>query len=127
MSIQTNTSAISPLAELRQSLGEFAARCRAQRWFGALFRVGVAQEIVADVAKDYEFTARESAIAAAEDVAAEKELTAAVTNLEDALTGGLDQSDAGKVVQAIARLRRARVKVRSSAARDHKISEAARA
>lgn len=41
----------NPLEELRQWLEASADRCRSMRWFGALFRVNVAQDIAADVAK----------------------------------------------------------------------------
>lgn len=48
-----NTSpAANPLCELRESLKGFADRCLSQRWFGPLFRVHVAQDIVADVEKN---------------------------------------------------------------------------
>lgn len=35
-------------AELRSYLGTFAARCREARWYGALFHVGVVDDIAAD-------------------------------------------------------------------------------
>ncbi len=42
----------SHVPELSSHLSGFAERCRAARWFGALFHVGVAQDIVADVVAD---------------------------------------------------------------------------
>lgn len=41
---------MNPLSELRAYLSEHAAICRARRWFGSLFHVGVCQQIVEDVA-----------------------------------------------------------------------------
>lgn len=42
----------SHVSELSSHLTRLADRCRTARWFGALFHVGVAQDIVADVASD---------------------------------------------------------------------------
>ena len=38
------------MTELREWLDASAARCRSMRWFGALFRVNVAQDIASDIA-----------------------------------------------------------------------------
>lgn len=43
----------SHVTELAGHLSRFADRCRAARWFGPLFHVGVAQDIAADVASDH--------------------------------------------------------------------------
>lgn len=40
----------STVTELTGQLARFAERCRSMRWFGALFHVGVAQDIAADIA-----------------------------------------------------------------------------
>lgn len=45
----TGKSPVSPIGELRAYLVGFAARCRAARWFGAVFHVGVISDIAADV------------------------------------------------------------------------------
>jgi hypothetical protein len=42
----------SHVSELTGHLARFSDRCRTARWFGPLFHVGVAQDIVADVAAD---------------------------------------------------------------------------
>jgi hypothetical protein len=93
------------------------------RWFGALFRVSVAQDIAADVAKAEASAAREAYSAQQEDCQGECEMAAAQEHLERALTGGLDKSDVSTVQDAIARLKRARAYVRRSAQRDGRISE----
>lgn len=40
---------MNPAIELSQTLRRLADRCRAARWWGALFHVGVCQDIAADV------------------------------------------------------------------------------
>lgn len=49
--MKNDPAVINPVAELLGHLARFSDRCRASRWFGALFHVGVAQDIVADIAK----------------------------------------------------------------------------
>lgn len=42
----------SHVQELSSTLAHFARRCRDARWWNALFHVGVAQDIVADIEKE---------------------------------------------------------------------------
>jgi hypothetical protein len=101
----------TPIAELRQSLSDFATRCRAARWFGALFRVGVAQAIVEDVERQQVEIANKARGAEQADLQAAK-------ILEEAARNGLQASDMAAVAKAI-RL------IRLSAKRDQSIAEAA--
>lgn len=113
-----------PLAELRSFLRESASRCRAMRWFGASFRISVAEDIAADVAKNESAAAREAYSAEQEDLAAEMEIAAARENLRSALGDGLlDDSDMPALLAAIDQLNRARAQVRRSARRDRNISD----
>lgn len=63
---------MSATTELRSYLGTFAARCRAARWLGALFHVGVVSDIAAEVAETTEAAARISYTAEQEDREAAK-------------------------------------------------------
>jgi hypothetical protein len=117
------TGKTSPLSELRASLSEFADRCKAQRWFGALFRVNVAQDIVADVANEHAAGGRDGYAAEQADILARDEVAAARVELETALADGLDKTDRPRVVAAIARLKSATRHVDNSAALDRRITE----
>lgn len=113
MKTLTNPATLqTPLAELRQSLSDFAARCRAMNWLGALFRVGVAQDIVKDV------EAQQAAIAN-DAYSAEQSDLEAVKIIEDAARDGLSQCDMPALAKALRLIKR-------SAERDHHITEAAR-
>jgi hypothetical protein len=43
-----SAAALSPVSELCQYVGTFAARCKASRWYGAVFHVEVCRVIVAN-------------------------------------------------------------------------------
>lgn len=103
------TPATSPLAELRTWLADTAARCRAQKWFGALFLTNVASDIVADVVKNEEAAARDA-------YSAEQSDLEAVRILDEAAADGLSNSDMAAVAKAVRLIRR-------SAQKDHAVSE----
>lgn len=42
----------NPVTELNTQLAGLSLRCRARRWFGALFHVGVSQDIAADIVRE---------------------------------------------------------------------------
>lgn len=42
---------MNPTSELTTTLSRFAERCKGARWLGALFHVGVCQDIAADVVR----------------------------------------------------------------------------
>lgn len=52
-----------PVSELGERLGRFSSRCRSARWFGALFHVGVCQDITEDI-KAHEESVRQDAFKA---------------------------------------------------------------
>ncbi len=41
-----------PITELRGQLAALSLRCRTRRWFGALFHVGVSEDIAADIVRE---------------------------------------------------------------------------
>lgn len=71
---------MNPLAELRTYLASFAARCRAARWLGALFHVGVVEKIAEDVAKTQQDAAQLNYSAEQEDREAAKLVRAALAD-----------------------------------------------
>jgi hypothetical protein len=117
----------SPLAELRRYLAECAQSCRENRWLRAWFKFTVAEEIVADVVASHAVIAQKAYTAQQSDLEGASEVEAARAELEAALQGGLDNSDAKKVVSAMGRLKLARRHVLNSAANDRQISEVAHA
>ncbi len=72
----------SPITELRDHLGGFTARCKAARWFGALFHVRTAELITGDV------EARVT-LATAEAVVIEADFATASADLREALADGV--------------------------------------
>lgn len=73
----------STVHELTVNLARFAERCRSARWFGALFHVGVAQDIAADIAKE-QSVVRETVTSAANfDLEALAEIEAATAKDSD--------------------------------------------
>jgi len=100
---------ISPLAELRSWLADTADRCRSQRWFGPLFRVNVATDILADAEKAQK--------QAAEDAySAEQYDLEAVRVLNEAARDGFTNADIPEVARAV-RL------IRQSAQKDRRVTE----
>lgn len=104
-----STPTPKPLCELRDSLSGFSARCRAARWYGALFRVGVAQDIVADDTKALNRISRAAYSAEQDDLEAVKIIKAAARD-------GFSDADLPALDKAL-RL------IMSSAKKDHQISE----
>lgn len=84
----------SSLSELCGYFAQFAVRCRAARWLGALFHVRVCVDIAADIEK-----ARIEAIQKAYD--AEQADRLATKLLMRALANGLDESDVPAVRRAM--------------------------
>ena len=99
----------NPLKEVAAWLVDFTARCRAKRWVGALFWVGVTEDIVSDVVR-----IQRTVSAAA--YAAEQEDLEAAKLIEEAACDGLTADDLPKLRQA-ARL------ARKSANRDRQICD----
>jgi DNA-binding phage protein len=99
------STASTTLTELRTCLDIGATRCRAMRWFGALFHVSVAQDIAAEVAEAQTAMARDAEAARGDNEAAVALLERAMRERNHAL-----------VSQAMKRIRK-------SASRMQKISE----
>lgn len=118
------TPRISPVAEMKQSLAEFVAWCRAQRGFSALFWGSVHKKIADDIATSQQ-AAKDQVYAAEQyDLTADKELADALAALIDALGDGvLNEHDLPKVHSAVSRLKAARKHVQRSASCDHTASE----
>ncbi len=93
------------------------------RWFGAAFHIDVASDIAGEVAATQQ-AAHDAAYSAEQhDLEAEKELAAAVADLEAALAGGLDKSDLPTVRRAVKRVILARACVNRSAVKDRIASD----
>lgn len=103
---------MKPLAELKVYLAETATRCRAMRWLGPLFCVGVTQDIVADVERDQLQIVRNAETAERADLEAAQ-------IIETAAADGLTDSDLPAVRRALKLIRR-------SASADRQIAEVAR-
>lgn len=101
---------MKPVAELRTYLTGFAARCRAARWYGALFHVGVVEKIAEDVATTETAAAQLNYTAEQEDREAAKLVRAVLAD--------------GKVTVAeLPTLRRAARLIDASAAHDRAANE----
>ncbi len=114
----------SPVRELRFYLAGFAVRCRSARWFGALFHVGVCENIVVDVAANEARAARIAQEAEQADRAAEDDLQKAKAELLAALRDGIDASDTGRIRAAVGAVRCAARHVHTSAQHDHEAAKA---
>jgi len=103
---------MSPTTELIASLARFSGRCRDRGWFGALFHVGVCQDIAADVVANQN-AIRDTAYAA------ETYDREALRLIDEVLADGkVEQSE-------IAALKKARSLAAKSAECDHDASELA--
>lgn len=105
--------ATSPLRELRVYISNTAMRCRAGRWFGALFHVNVINDITRDVAEQQTTVARDAYTAEQYDLEA-------LRILDEAARDGFSNADLPAVVRASRLIQR-------SAALDRKISDIAAA
>lgn len=88
--------------ELKDYCGEFATRCRASRWLGALFHVRVCADIADDIAANEAKAARKAYDSEQADLLAINELRAA-------LADGLDKSDVPAIRRALANINRSAV------------------
>jgi hypothetical protein len=89
--------------ELKDYCGEFATRCRASRWLGALFHVRVCSDIADDIAANEAKAARKAYDSEQADLLAAKELDAALAD------GQLDKSDVPAIRRALANINRSAV------------------
>lgn len=90
------------VTELKGYCVEFATRCRASRWLGALFHVRVCSDIADDIAANEAKAARKAYDSEQADLLAIKELHAA-------LADGLDKSDVPAIRRALANINRSAV------------------
>lgn len=93
---------VAPIVELRSYLSGLAQRCRAARWFGALFHVTVAEDIVADLAATH-------AAARAKAEEAEQYDAEGLSLADDVLLNGVvEEHELPKLRRAIAAFRKSR-------------------
>lgn len=92
----------APLAEMREHLGEFADHCRSARWFGALFFVRVAADILADLAAYLHAVCRKAYAAEQLDREALKLIDAAQSK-ESAGGSSITQEELAPIKKLIAR------------------------
>lgn len=105
--------------ELSEYLTNFAIRCRAARWLGALFHVRVCADIVEDVAKVEAKSAEKAYTSEQHD----REGIKVIDELHAELIAAINASDLPRIKRAITRLKEARRLILASAEQDREIGE----